>query len=68
MKLSIVTKIILLFFSVIAVFMSATYYQLRQMAHSTDALYEINEGYIPLSKIVTRIDTALTNLQSVIYR
>lgn len=68
MKLSIVTKTILLFVAVIVVFAGVSYYQLTQMNKSTKALYEINKGYIPLSKIVTRLDTAFKNLNSDVER
>jgi len=64
MKLSIVTKIVLLLSTVIVVFAGVSYYQLAQINKSTRSLDEINKGYVPLSKIITRIDTAFNNLNS----
>ncbi len=64
MKLSIVTKNILLFSGVILVFAAVTVYQISMMRESTRSLYEINFGHLPLSRIITQIDTAHKNQQS----
>jgi len=68
MRLSIVTKITLLFTSVIAMFAAASYYQLAQMRASSHALYLVNLGHLPLSKIVTQLDAAQKNQQANVAR
>lgn len=61
MKLSIVTRIVLLFSAVIFIFAGVSYYQLTQMRQSTALLSEMNSGYLPLLKIIARIDSNLGN-------
>jgi PAS domain S-box-containing protein len=68
MRLSLVTKIVLLFTAVILVFMGVSYFQWSQMQRSTRSLYDLNTGYIPLSRIIAQIDTAQKNLQSDVSR
>lgn len=68
MRLSLVTKIVLLFTAVILVFMAVSYFQWRQAQRSTRSLYDLNTGYVPLSRIIAQIDTAQKNLQTDVNR
>jgi len=68
MKLSIVTKIVFLFLVITATFTGVTYYQLSQTQSSAKLLYEMNSGYVPLSKIVVQIDSAQKSQQADIDR
>ncbi len=68
MKLSIVTKIVLLFATVIVIFTGVTYYQIYQMRSSTRSLYELNMGYMPLSRIIAQIDAATKSQKTDIER
>ncbi len=68
MRVSILTKIVLLFALVIAIFAGVSYYQIRHLSTSTRAFYDLNIGYLPFSKIIAQTDSALKNQQTDINR
>jgi len=68
MKLSIVTKIILLFSATLVLFAAVSYFGSQSMKSTTKALYRINEGYIPLTQISAQIETSQKNHQNAVAR
>ncbi len=63
MRLSIVTKIALLSILALVVLSLVSYFGITQLRKNTRLLYEINEGYLPLSKHVTQIDLIVKTIQ-----
>gem|GEM_PF-3014079 len=68
MKLSIVTKIILLFSAILILFAGVSYFGNQRMKATTKALYRINEGYLPLMQISAQIETSQKNHQNAVER
>ena len=63
MRLSIVTKIALLSILALVVLSLVSYFGIAQLRKNTRLLYEVNEGYLPLSKHVTQIDLIVKTIQ-----
>ena len=61
MKLSIVTKIFALFALVILMFAGVSFYAVKELRHIGQSLYDINEGFVPLTRVIARLDTAQKN-------
>ncbi len=61
MKISIVTKIFALFALVILMFAGVSFYAVKELRHIGQSLYDVNEGFVPLTRVIARLDTAQKN-------